>query len=162
MITTAKAIGGGMPLSAVTGRAEIMDSVQRGGIGGTYSGNPVSCAAALAAIGIMEREDLPARAAHVGALADELLAPLAASSRVAEVRGLGAMIGIEFVKPGSLEPDGDIVRRILARAPQEGLIILSCGIYGNVIRLLPPLTISNEELTEAVRTLSAIAFEEMA
>ena len=164
LITTAKALGGGMPISAVTGRSEIMDSVQRGGIGGTYSGNPVSCAAALAAIGIMEKQNLPARAAHIGALADELLAPLAATSSVAEVRGLGAMIGIEFVKTddsSSMTPDADIVRRILKRAPQEGLIILSCGIYGNVLRLLPPLTISDEELSEAIHTLNALAFEEM-
>jgi 4-aminobutyrate aminotransferase/(S)-3-amino-2-methylpropionate transaminase len=162
LITTAKALGGGMPISAVTGRAEIMDSVQAGGLGGTYSGNPVSCAAALAAIDIMEKRDLPARAAHIGALANELLAPLASSSVVAEVRGLGAMIGIEFVRPGTLEPNGELVRRIMARAPQAGLVILSCGIYGNVIRLLPPLTMSDEELTEAINTLSALAFEEAA
>ncbi|MCI1984336.1 MAG: 4-aminobutyrate--2-oxoglutarate transaminase [Bifidobacteriaceae bacterium] len=162
LITTAKALGGGMPISAVTGRAEIMDSVQAGGLGGTYSGNPVSCAAALASIDIMERKNLPARAAHIGELATELLAPLAASSVVAEVRGLGAMIGVEFVRPGTLEPNGDLVKRIMARAPQAGLIILSCGIYGNVIRLLPPLTISDAELTEALTTLCAVAFEEAA
>lgn len=162
MVTSAKALGGGMPISAVTGRSEIMDSVQPGGVGGTYSGNPVSCAAALAAISLMESKDLPSRAAHIGEVAKNLLKPLSSTDYVAEVRGLGAMIGIEFVVSGTMKPNGDLVRRVIKRAPSEGLILLSCGIYGNVIRLLPPLTITDAELTEAVNTLVALVREEAA
>ncbi|TPF96454.1 4-aminobutyrate aminotransferase [Bifidobacterium sp. UTCIF-39] len=163
LITTAKALGGGMPIAAVTGRAEIMDSVQPGGIGGTYGGNPVSCASALAAVKLMEDKDLPARAAHIGEVADAALKPLVDElDTVAEVRGHGAMIGIEFVKPGSMEPNKELVGRITKRTIQEGLIMLTCGIYGNVIRLLPTLTITDEELTEALDVLKEIIVEESA
>ena len=160
LITTAKALGGGMPISAVTGRAEIMDAVQPGGVGGTYGGNPVSCAAAMASIGIMEREDLPARAAHIGEVVHERFGTL--SSRfdcVADVRGLGAMQAIEFVKPGTTEPDADIVSRIVTAVRAAGLVILTCGISGNVIRLLPPLVISDEELGEGLDVLEAAIAE---
>ncbi|PJM73497.1 4-aminobutyrate--2-oxoglutarate transaminase [Bifidobacterium primatium] len=163
LITTAKALGGGMPIAAVTGRAEIMDSVQAGGIGGTYGGNPVSCASALAAVKLMEDKGLPARAAHIGELADAALKPLVDElDTVAEVRGLGAMIGIEFVKPGSLEPNKELVGRIAKRTVQEGLIVLTCGINGNVIRLLPTLTITDEEFGEALDVLKEIITEESA
>uniref|UniRef100_UPI0028DBF25D 4-aminobutyrate--2-oxoglutarate transaminase n=1 Tax=uncultured Bifidobacterium sp. TaxID=165187 RepID=UPI0028DBF25D len=163
LITTAKALGGGMPISAVTGRAEIMDSVQPGGIGGTYGGNPVSCASALAAVGLMESRDLPARAAHIGDVVDSVLGPLAESvPTVAEVRGLGAMKAVEFVKAGGMEPNKELVDRIVKACQQAGLIILTCGINGNVIRLLPPLVISDEELTEALDVLKAIIVEESA
>lgn len=163
LITTAKALGGGMPIAAVTGRAEIMDSVQPGGIGGTYGGNPVSCASALAAVGIMEKLDLPAKAAHIGEVVDGLLGPLVGKvPTVAEVRGHGAMIGIEFVKAGTMEPNKELVGRIAKRTIQEGLIMLTCGINGNVIRLLPPLVITDDELTEAVETLKEIIVEESA
>lgn len=163
LITTAKALGGGMPIAAVTGRAEIMDSVQPGGIGGTYGGNPVSCASALASVKIMEDKDLPARAAHIGELAFAALKPLEEStSTVAEVRGRGAMIGIEFVKPGTMEPNKELVGRITARTVKEGLIMLTCGINGNVIRLLPPLVITDEEFNEALDVLKEIIVEESA
>jgi 4-aminobutyrate aminotransferase/(S)-3-amino-2-methylpropionate transaminase len=160
LITTAKALGGGLPISAVTGRAEIMDAVQPGGIGGTYGGNPVSCAAALAAIGIMESEDLPACAAHIG---DVFLSRFGSLPErfgcVAAVRGLGAMQAIEFVKPGTMEPDAEIVGRIVDAVREAGLIILTCGINGNVIRLLPPLVIGDDELDEALDVLEAAIAE---
>lgn len=163
LITTAKALGGGMPIAAVTGRADIMDAVQPGGIGGTYGGNPVSCASALAAVGIMEKLDLPAKAAHIGEVVDGLLKPLVGEvPTVAEVRGRGAMIGIEFVKAGTMEPNKELVGRITKRTIQEGLIMLTCGINGNVIRLLPPLVITDDELTEAVEVLKEIIIEESA
>ena len=163
LTTTAKALGGGMPIAAVTGRAEIMDAVQPGGIGGTYGGNPVSCASALAAVGIMEKLDLPAKAAHIGEVVDGLLKPLVGDvPTVAEVRGHGAMIGIEFVKAGTMEPNKELVGRITKRTIQEGLIMLTCGINGNVIRLLPPLVITDDELTEAVEVLKEIIIEESA
>ena len=163
LITTAKALGGGMPIAAVTGRAEIMDAVQPGGIGGTYGGNPVSCAAALAAIGIMEERDLPAKAAHIGEVVESVLGPLVDKvPAVAEVRGRGAMIGVEFVKPGTMEPNKELVGRIAKRTIQEGLIMLTCGINGNVIRLLPPLVITDDELNEALAVLKEIIVEESA
>lgn len=163
LITTAKALGGGMPIAAVTGRADIMDAVQPGGIGGTYGGNPVSCASALAAVGIMEKLDLPAKAAHIGEVVDSLLKPLVGEvPTVAEVRGHGAMIGIEFVKAGTMEPNKELVGRITKRTIQEGLIMLTCGINGNVIRLLPPLVITDDELTEAIEVLKEIIIEESA
>ncbi|MFT8704776.1 4-aminobutyrate--2-oxoglutarate transaminase [Bifidobacterium aquikefiricola] len=159
LITTAKALGGGMPISAVTGRAEIMDSVQPGGIGGTYGGNPVSCAAALAAVSLMEDKDLSARAEHIGSVVNASLKTLTSLDTVAQIRGLGAMQAIEFVKPGSMEPNKPLVSAIVAEAMKAGLIMLTCGIYGNVIRLLPPLVISDEELNEALDVLKAIIIE---
>lgn len=163
LISTAKALGGGMPIAAVTGRAEIMDSVQPGGIGGTYGGNPVACAAAIAAVGIMEDEDLPARALQLEKLAKDTLGPLVDTvPAVAEVRGRGAMIGVEFVKPGTMDPDADLVKRIAARTVQEGIIMLTCGIRGNVIRLLPPLVISDAEYQEALSALKEIIIAEAA
>jgi 4-aminobutyrate aminotransferase/(S)-3-amino-2-methylpropionate transaminase len=163
LITTAKALGGGMPISAVTGRAEIMDSVQPGGIGGTYGGNPVSCAAALAAISIMESKDLNERSRHISSVIASSLNPLVESlDTVAEVRGLGAMQAIEFVKSGSMQPNKPLVARIVAKAMQAGLIMLTCGINGNVIRLLPPLVITDDELNEALDVLKAIIIEESA
>ncbi|MFT8704487.1 4-aminobutyrate--2-oxoglutarate transaminase [Bifidobacterium aquikefiricola] len=161
LITTAKALGGGLPISAVTGKAEIMDSVQPGGIGGTYGGNPVSCAASLAAVSIMERGNLAMRAEHIGHIIQQHLKPLEHDNPyVAEVRGLGAMQAVEFVKPGGLEPNAELVKRISIKAVQSGLIILTCGIHANVIRLLPPLIISDEELEEALNVLTAIIVEE--
>ena len=160
LVTTAKALGGGLPISAVTGRAQIMDSVQPGGIGGTYGGNPVSCAASLAALAIMRQQDLNARARHIADVVNETLEPLTALDTVAEVRGLGAMQAVEFVKPGSLEPNKELVGRIVTAAMQAGLIMLTCGIYGNVIRLLPPLVIGDDELEEALGVLKAIILEE--
>lgn len=154
LITMAKGIAGGMPLAAVTGRAELLDSVHTGGLGGTYGGNPVACAAALAALTVMERDDLAGRArainekvvARLSALADEV-------GVIGEIRGRGAMIAVELVKPGTTDPDPVITKAIAAAALAQGVVILTCGTHGNVIRLLPPLVIGDELLDEGLTVL---------
>ncbi|ROR73309.1 4-aminobutyrate--2-oxoglutarate transaminase [Bogoriella caseilytica] len=150
LITTAKGIASGMPLAAVTGRAELMDAVHPGGLGGTFAGNPLSCAAALATIEAMRAENLEQRAAAIGAEFTRVLAPLAQElPHVAEVRGRGAMQAVEFVRPeaqNSLEPAPELAKAALEACRAEGLIALTCGTYGNVLRLLPPLTLSDEGL----------------
>ncbi|GAB4099442.1 4-aminobutyrate--2-oxoglutarate transaminase [Sinomonas halotolerans] len=163
LITTAKGIAGGMPLSAVTGRAELLDAVHAGGLGGTYGGNPVACAAALAAIETMDSQDLRGRARHIEAIVKErfarLQAELGEKSIIGDIRGRGAMLAIEFVKPGSAatskEPDAEATKRIAAYCLAEGVIILTCGTYGNVIRLLPPLVIGDELLGDGLDVLEA-------
>jgi len=161
LITTAKGIAGGMPLAAVTGRAPIMDSVHVGGLGGTYGGNPVACAAALGAIATMAEQDLPGRARELGAIMMDRLNALAEKFDViAEVRGRGAMIAIEFAEPGTLAPLPDLPKALAARCIQEGVLILTAGTYGNVIRLLPPLVISDELLSDGLDVLAdALAAE---
>jgi 4-aminobutyrate aminotransferase / (S)-3-amino-2-methylpropionate transaminase / 5-aminovalerate transaminase len=141
LITTAKALGGGLPIAAVTGRADIMDAPVPGGLGGTFGGNPLSCAAALAAIDIMETEDLAGRAAKIGELLTERLTTLAARfPQIGEVRGRGAMIAIELVATdGSKTPDAALAKALVAGCLRRGVVMLSCGSYGNVIRMLPPL-----------------------
>ena len=144
----AKGIAGGMPLSAITGRADLLDAVHPGGLGGTYGGNPVACAAALASIGTMEQYDLNGRAKpHRGARPGRLreLAELEVSV-VGDIRGRGAMLAIELVQAGSKEPNPELTKAVAAACLKEGVIILTCGTYGNVIRLLPPLVISDELL----------------
>lgn len=151
MITTAKGIAGGMPLSAVTGRTEIMDAPHGGGLGGTYGGNPVACAAALATIESYEEENLAARAQEIGQIIAERMETLAEEDpRVGEVRGLGAMAAVEFVDPETGEPDAAIAKAAAASAIEQGVITLTCGTYGNVIRFLPPLSISDELLNEGL------------
>lgn len=151
LITTAKGIAGGMPLSAVTGRAEIMDAVHTGGLGGTYGGNPVACAAALASISVMEEEKLADRAQEIDRIITEkFTAAQEKDSRIGEVRGRGAMKAIEFVDPATGEPDAALTGAIANAARAQGVVTLTCGTYGNVIRLLPPLTISDELLTEGI------------
>ena len=161
LITTAKGIAGGMPLAAVTGRAEIMDSVHVGGLGGTYGGNPVACAAALGAIATMEEQDLAGRAQQLGTLMMDRLNALAEKFDViAQVRGRGAMVAIEFAEPGTLKPLPDLPKALAARCAQEGVVILTAGTFGNVIRLLPPLVISDELLIEGLDVLAdALAAE---
>ncbi|MCO5301490.1 MAG: aminotransferase class III-fold pyridoxal phosphate-dependent enzyme, partial [Candidatus Nanopelagicales bacterium] len=161
LITTAKGIAGGMPLAAVTGRAEIMDSVHVGGLGGTYGGNPVACAAALGAIATMEEQDLAGRAQQLGTLMMDRLNALAEKFDViAQVRGRGAMVAIEFAEPGTLKPLPDLPKALAARCTQEGVVILTAGTFGNVIRLLPPLVISDELLIEGLDVLAdALAAE---
>jgi 4-aminobutyrate aminotransferase/(S)-3-amino-2-methylpropionate transaminase len=161
LITTAKGIAGGMPLAAVTGRAEIMDSVHVGGLGGTYGGNPVACAAALGAIATMEEQDLAGRARHLGELMMDRLNELAQRFDViAEVRGRGAMVAIEFAEPGTLTPRADLPKALAARCTAEGVVILTAGTFGNVIRLLPPLVISDALLLEGLDVLAdALAAE---
>ncbi|MFJ9365457.1 4-aminobutyrate--2-oxoglutarate transaminase [Nocardia sp. NPDC101769] len=155
IVTMAKGIAGGMPLSAVTGRAELLDAVHPGGLGGTYGGNPVACAAALASIGVMRSLDLPARARAIEAAAGPRLRELAAATGViGDVRGRGAMIAVELVRPGTDTPDPDLTKAIVAEAFSRGVVLLTCGTYGNVIRLLPPLVIGNDLLAEGLEVLS--------
>lgn len=156
LITTAKGIAGGLPLAAVTGRAEIMDASHAGGLGGTYGGNPVACAAALAAIDVYESEDLAARARHLGDILGERLTALqAADPRIGDVRGRGAMMAIEFVDPHTGEPDAALTGRVVASALEQGVLLLTCGTHGNVIRFLPPLVIEDELLLDALDVLAA-------
>jgi 4-aminobutyrate aminotransferase/(S)-3-amino-2-methylpropionate transaminase len=151
LITTAKGIAGGLPLAAVTGRAEIMDAVHSGGLGGTYGGNPVACAAALGAIETMETQDLPGKARRIGEIMTPRLQKLAETyPTIAEVRGRGAMIAIELTKPGTLEPAPATAATVAAACHKQGLIVLTCGTFGNVLRFLPPLVIGEDLLEEGL------------
>jgi 4-aminobutyrate aminotransferase / (S)-3-amino-2-methylpropionate transaminase / 5-aminovalerate transaminase len=155
LVVTAKGIAGGLPLSAVTGRAEMMDAAQRGGLGGTYGGNPLACVAALAAIETYEQDDLATRAKGLGRLIEERLTALQATDpRIGDVRGRGAMMAFELVHPGTTEPDAALTTRIAAAMHAQGVIVLTCGTDGNVIRLLPPLTIPEDLLAEALDVLA--------
>ena len=157
LIVTAKGIAGGLPLSAVTGRAEIMDSAHVGGLGGTYGGNPLACAAALAVLDTIEADGLVARAVAIG---DLMLARLhdlqQRDSRLGDVRGRGAMIAVELVEPGTTRPDPDLTKRVAAAAHHRGVVVLTCGTHGNVLRFLPPLSISDELLTDACDVLDEV------
>jgi 4-aminobutyrate aminotransferase/(S)-3-amino-2-methylpropionate transaminase len=151
LVTTAKGIAGGLPLSAVTGRADIMDSSQVGGLGGTYGGNPIACAAALATIQTYEEEDLAGRAVELGKILELRLNEMKASdSRIGDVRGRGAMMAMELVNPQTGEPDAAFTSRVHAKVLAEGVVVLTCGTWGNVIRFLPPLAISDELLNEGL------------
>lgn len=151
LVTTAKGIAGGLPLSAVTGRAEILDAAPAGGIGGTYGGNPVATAAALATIELYEHGGLIERAQQIGTILHERLGALqAADPRIAEVRGLGALVAIELVDPITGAPDAALTARVATAAHQQGVIVLTAGTYGNVIRFLPPLSITDELLREGL------------
>ena len=157
LICTAKGIADGLPLSAVTGRAEIMDAPHVSGLGGTYGGNPVACAAALATIATIESDGLVARAREIEHLMKDRLGPLQAEDdRIGDVRGRGAMIAMELVKSGTTEPDADLTKALCAGAHAAGVIVLSCGTYGNVLRFLPPLTISDDLLVEGLDVLALI------
>jgi 5-aminovalerate/4-aminobutyrate aminotransferase len=148
LVTFAKSIAGGFPLSGVTGRATVMDAVAPGGLGGTYAGSPIACAAALAVIETFKEENLLDRSKAVGERLTAGLRELAAKHpQICDVRGLGAMIAMELGKGGDVEqPDAELTSQIVVRARQKGLILLSCGSYGNVLRILVPLTASDEEL----------------
>ncbi len=147
LICIAKGIADGLPLSAVTGRAEIMDAPHPSGVGGTFGGNPVVCAAALATIDTIESDGLLERARQIERLMkDRLLALQTADDRIGDVRGRGAMIAVEFVKPGSAEPDAALTNALAAAAHAAGVIVLTAGTFGNVVRFLPPLTISDDLL----------------
>lgn len=151
LITTAKGIAAGLPLAAVTGRADIMDASHPGGLGGTYGGNPVACAAALASIDAFENDGLIERAQHIGArLSARLNALREGDPRVGDVRGLGAMIAAEFVDPATGAPDAALTAAVAKACIAEGVIVLTCGTYGNVIRFLPPLSIGDEMLDEGL------------
>lgn len=157
LVTTAKGIAGGMPLAGLTGRAELMDAVHPGGLGGTYGGNPVACAAALAAIETMETDDLAGRARGIEAVLRPGLDALAAAyPQVGQVRGRGAMLALELVAAdGDRVPDPALAAAVSAACHREGLVTLTCGTYGNVIRLLPPLVIGDDLLAEGLSILSA-------
>ncbi|MGW6200859.1 4-aminobutyrate--2-oxoglutarate transaminase [Kribbella sp. NPDC055110] len=155
LITLAKGIAGGLPLAAVTGRAEIMDAPHVGGLGGTYGGNPVACAAALAAIGMIESDDLPARAREIGDIMLPALRELAARHPIiGDVRGRGAMIAIELVADG--EPAAAATAAIAKACHAEGLVVLTAGTYGNVLRFLPPLVMPPDLLREALGVLGKV------
>ena len=151
MVLSAKGIAGGLPLAGVTGRAEIMDASQPGGLGGTFGGNPVACAAAIAVFEHIERDDLLGEAKRIeGVLKPALLELQKTHPVIAEVRGIGAMIAIEFADPGTHEPRADIPGTIAAYAAQQGVLVLTAGTYGNVIRVLPSLAITDEQLRDAL------------
>jgi 4-aminobutyrate aminotransferase/(S)-3-amino-2-methylpropionate transaminase len=156
LVTTAKGIAGGMPLAAVTGRAEIMDATHTGGLGGTYGGNPVACAAALAAMDAFENDGLLGRAREIGGILRARLESLQHDDpRIGDVRGHGAMIAAEFVDPDTKAPDAALTAAVAKAAIAEGVIVLTCGTYGNVIRFLPPLSIPDHLLNEGIDVVAA-------
>ncbi|WP_292836463.1 4-aminobutyrate--2-oxoglutarate transaminase [Microbacterium sp.] len=156
LVATAKGIAGGMPLAAVTGRAEIMDASHSGGLGGTYGGNPVACAAALASIEVFEEDGLLERARDIGQILRARLESLQADDpRIGEVRGYGAMIAAEFVDPATKAPDAALTAAVAKASIAQGVIVLTCGTYGNVIRFLPPLSIGDDLLHEGLDVVAA-------
>jgi len=155
LITMAKSLGGGMPLSAVSGRAEIMDAPLPGGLGGTYAGNPLAVAAAHAVIDVIAEERLCERAAALGQqLQAHLNAQRATCPALAEVRGLGSMVAAEFCDPATGAPNAEAALRVQKRALEAGLVLLTCGTYGNVIRFLYPLTIPQDQFDAALAVLT--------
>ncbi|WP_375490617.1 4-aminobutyrate--2-oxoglutarate transaminase [uncultured Jatrophihabitans sp.] len=156
LITTAKGIAGGLPLAGVTGRTELMDSVHGGGLGGTYGGNPVACAAALGAIETMRTEDLCGAAQRIeSVMAPRLHALAGEHPAIGDVRGRGAMLAMELVEPGTKEPDPALTAAVAAACHRDGLVTLTAGTFGNVLRFLPPLVIGDELLTEGLDVLAA-------
>lgn len=154
MVVTAKGIAGGLPLAAVTGRAEVMDSVHASGLGGTYGGNPIACAAALGAMETMEEENLVARAKHIGEILGTSLRELAKKYPViGEVRGRGAMQAIELVEPGTKNPNTAAMNAVVKYCQSQGVLILTAGTYSNVVRFLPPLVITDALLKDALSVL---------
>lgn len=163
LVTVAKSLAGGFPLSGVIGRAALMDAAEPGGLGGTYAGSPVACAAALAVLDVIEEDNLLGRAQAIGERLRRRLAGFAAQNDItpiSEIRGLGAMVAFDLVKSrGSHEPDGDAAKRVTARALENGLILLSCGIYAETIRILVPLTVDDALLDEGLDRLGeALSF----
>ncbi|MFC5998425.1 4-aminobutyrate--2-oxoglutarate transaminase [Quadrisphaera sp. GCM10027208] len=163
LMTVAKGVAGGLPLAGVVGRAEVVDAVHPGGLGGTYGGNPVACAAALAAMRTLVEDDLPARAR---AIEEQMLPRLQAMAQrhpgIGDVRGRGAMLAIELVRPGTIEPDAAQAARISAACHAAGVVTLTAGTYGNVLRFLPPLTIAPRLLDEALDVLESAVAESVA
>ena len=161
LVVMAKSLAAGLPLSAVVGKADIMDAPLAGGLGGTYGGNPLACASALAVLDVFESEGLVARAAAIGDQIRTALLHLQASvPGIGDVRGLGAMLAIELVTDADTkEPDADFAQRIIDRARDRGLLLLKCGPHKNVVRLLPPLTASAEEISVGIGRLAAAAID---
>ena len=154
MVVTAKGIAGGLPLAAVTGRSEVMDSVHASGLGGTYGGNPIACAAALGAIETIAEENLVARAKHIGEILGSSLRELAKKYPViGEVRGRGAMQAIELVEPGTKNPNTAAMSAVVKYCQSQGVLVLTAGTYSNVVRFLPPLVITDELLKDALSVL---------
>ncbi|CUA87290.1 4-aminobutyrate aminotransferase apoenzyme [Chelatococcus sambhunathii] len=157
LVTMAKGLGGGFPLAAVTGRAEVMDAAHPGGLGGTYGGSPIGIAAAHAVLDVIEDEKLCERAETIGAMMRERLTEMArrnSFNAIGDVRGLGAMVAFELVKDRTTrEPDAALAGRLVAKAQEKGLILLTCGPDGNIIRLLAPLTIPQEQVSEGLDIL---------
>lgn len=157
LITMAKSLAGGMPLSAVAGRADVMDAPAPGGLGGTYAGNPLAIASAHAVLDVIDDEKLCQRANELGAqLTDVLEQAQSGSKAIAQVRGLGSMIAVEFNDPETGKPSAEITREVQQAALDQGLLLLSCGVYGNVIRFLYPLTIPQEQFTRALTILKQV------
>jgi len=160
LMTMAKSLAGGMPLSGVVGRADVMDAAAPGGLGGTYAGNPLAVASAHAVLDIIDEEKLCERAVVLG---DKLKAKLTALQsevpQIADVRGPGGMVAVEFCKPGTSEADADFTKRVQARALERGLLLLVCGVYSNVVRFLFPLTIQDSVFDEAVSILEDVLKE---
>lgn len=156
IVATAKGIAGGLPLAAVTGRADIMDKVHGGGLGGTYGGNPLACEAALAVLEEIEDGKLTERARRIGEVMLPRLRALAGKhAAIGDVRGRGAMVAIELVRPGTKDPDPELTARVARRCHEQGLLVLTTGTYGNVLRFLPPLVIPEHLLTEGLDVLEA-------
>ena len=159
LITVAKSMAGGYPLAGVIGRADVMDAMEPGGLGGTYGGNPVACAAALAAIRAIEDEDLLAKSTLMGEKFKARFAEIgarAAPSRMWDIRGLGAMVAVEFVTDlDTATPDAALTKRVIAHALERGLLLLSCGMHGNAVRVMVPLTASEEIVDEGLAIFEA-------
>jgi 4-aminobutyrate aminotransferase/(S)-3-amino-2-methylpropionate transaminase len=160
MMTMAKGIAGGFPISAVVGKAEVMDSALPGGLGGTYAGSPLGCVAGLEVLKIIEEEQLCAKAQGIGEVVNARMAELQKTvPAIGEIRTIGAMMAIEFTDPQSGQPLQDVTKAVISKAQENGLILLSCGVKANVIRLLPPLTIESDVLAEGLDKLEAIIAE---
>jgi 4-aminobutyrate aminotransferase/4-aminobutyrate aminotransferase/(S)-3-amino-2-methylpropionate transaminase len=160
LMTMAKSLAGGMPLSGVVGRADVMDAAAPGGLGGTYAGNPLAVASALAVLDIIDEEKLCERAVLLGdRLKARLTALQAEVPQIADVRGPGAMIAVEFCKPGTSDADADFTKRVQTRALERGLLLLVCGVYSNVVRFLFPLTVQDAVFDEALSILEEVLKE---
>jgi 4-aminobutyrate aminotransferase/(S)-3-amino-2-methylpropionate transaminase len=157
MVTMAKSMAGGFPISAVIGRQDLMDAPGPGGLGGTYAGSPLACAAALAVLEVFEEENLLERAKAIGARLVAGLKEVAARHvAIQDVRGHGAMVAVELFQGGDhAKPDADLTKRLCAEAAKRGLILLSCGTYANVIRVLVPLTASDALIDEGLAIMAA-------
>jgi len=154
LVTTAKGIADGLPLAGVTGRAELMDAVHPGGLGGTYGGNPIACAAALGSLETMAKEDLAGKARRIGEIMLPRLRQTAEHTpAIGDVRGRGAMLAVELVKPGGIEPDPAAAAAVAKACHQAGLLVLTCGTFGNVLRFLPPMVIGEPLLNEGLGIL---------
>lgn len=159
LMTMAKGIAGGFPIAAVVGKSEVMDAPLPGGLGGTYGGSPVACAAALAVLDIIEEENLIERSNAIGALFNERLSTLQAKypQLISDVRNQGSMIALELMKEGDVEqPNAELTGAIIAKAAEHGLVLLACGFYGNVIRFLPALTMTDDMANEGLDAFTAL------